>query len=134
MIWVIVLLVNISFYINGEYIGVSDAIEGYATIEYTVIGNKDDNLQVTGNYSGHDPYAINIANGMILIVANQTNHNNNTNHTNNTNNTNNINNENDTTNNYDNIISAKMKETGIPTTILLVLLSLLGSILIKRKR
>lgn len=125
---------NISFYVNGEYIGVSDAIEGYATIEYTVIGNKNDNLQVTGNYSGHDPYAINIANGMILIVANQTNHTNHTNHTNNTNHSN-INNENSTTNqNSNNIASAKMKETGIPTTILLVLVILVGSILIKRKK
>ncbi|MBZ9570947.1 hypothetical protein KQY27_05250 [Methanobrevibacter sp. TMH8] len=62
---------NISFYVNGIFIGEVEAIEGNVNITY--LANQSTGIiPVTGNYAGHEGFDIITKNGQLLIVANTT--------------------------------------------------------------
>ncbi|MBZ9570726.1 hypothetical protein KQY27_04090 [Methanobrevibacter sp. TMH8] len=58
---------NISFYINGVWIGSLTSTEGYANITYLVNGVLGDILTLNGTYSGNMGYPIIIRNGELRI-------------------------------------------------------------------
>ncbi|WP_394325432.1 hypothetical protein [Methanobrevibacter arboriphilus] len=62
---------NISFFVNGTFIGNAEAIEGVADINYFV--NQGDGIvPVTGDYAAHPGFDIILRNGQLLIVSNNT--------------------------------------------------------------
>ena len=62
---------NISFFVNGTFVGNAEAIEGVANINY-IINQGAGIVPVTGDYAGHPEFDIILRNGQLLIVANNT--------------------------------------------------------------
>lgn len=58
---------NISFYVNGTYVGNVTVLEGYANLTYTVDGSLGDILPVTGTYAGNVDYPIIIRDGALAV-------------------------------------------------------------------
>jgi len=61
---------NISFYVNGIYVGSSTSIEGYANLTFKVTGALGDVLPVNGTYAGIGDFPIIIMNGELIIRLN----------------------------------------------------------------
>jgi hypothetical protein len=57
---------NITFIVNGTFIGNVTSIEGYANLSYTT-SNLLGVFSVTGDYTGHTDYLINIFNGQLVV-------------------------------------------------------------------
>ncbi|KZX14501.1 putative outer membrane protein pmp11 precursor [Methanobrevibacter cuticularis] len=59
---------NISFYVNGTFIGNETSIEGRAEIPY-LVNHGIGAVTVNGNYTGHNGFGIVINDGQLLIVT-----------------------------------------------------------------
>jgi predicted outer membrane repeat protein len=59
---------NISFYVNGTFIGNQTATEGQAQIPY-LVNHGIGTVTVTGDYAGHQGFNIIIKDGQLLIVT-----------------------------------------------------------------
>ncbi|OQD59288.1 hypothetical protein MBBAR_4c00130 [Methanobrevibacter arboriphilus JCM 13429 = DSM 1125] len=58
---------NISFYVNGTFIGNQTVNEGYVSVNY-LINHGTGIVTVTGDYNGHNDAGININTGQLLIT------------------------------------------------------------------
>jgi len=60
---------NITFYLNGILIDSIESLEGYAMLNYTIIGEKASFLLVNGTYAGIGTYPIIIKSGEFVIQS-----------------------------------------------------------------